>query len=68
MSADLSESALFFMNIGAIVKRQVTAKMIQLLPSIKLTDGCPMGFMSKRAAAPIKPKTDKRNMCIVRVK
>ena len=68
LSADLRGLALFFMNIGAIVKRQVMAKIIQLLPSIKLTEGCPTGFMSRSAAAPIRPKTDTRNMCIVRVK
>jgi hypothetical protein len=39
LSADLRGLALFFINIGAIVRRQVMAKIIQLLPSIKLTDG-----------------------------
>lgn len=68
LSADLSVSALFFMNSGKIVKKHTTAKITQLVQSIKLTEGCPTGFMSRSAAAPIKPKTDKRNMCMVRVK
>lgn len=39
LSADFSESALFFMNSGKIVKKHTTAKITQLLQSIKLTDG-----------------------------
>ena len=55
-------------NIGSTVNTQTTAKIAQLLQSIKLTDGLPTGLMSNSAAAPIIPNTDKRNMCMVRVK
>ena len=57
-----------FRNRGRMVSAQVIVKIAQLVQSIKLTEGCPTGFMSRSAAAPIKPKTDKRNMCMVRVK
>ena len=63
LSADFKEFALFFMNIGRIVSVQATAKMSQLRQSMKLT-----GVIKARAAAAINPNTDKRSVCMVRVK
>ena len=63
LSADFNELALFFMNIGRIVSVQATAKISQLRQSMKLT-----GVIKARAAAPINPNTDKRSVCMVRVK
>lgn len=68
LSADFSESALFFMNSGKIVKKHTTAKISQLLQSMKLTEGWLIGLISRSAAAPIIPNTDNRNICIVRLK
>ena len=57
-----------FRNRGRMVSAQVIVKIAQLLQSMKLTEGWLIGLISRSAAAPIKPKTDKRNMCMVRVK
>ena len=59
----------FFMkNIGRRVKKQTVAKISQLRQSIKLTEGWPIGRINNSAAAAIIPRTDRRSMCMVRLK
>ena len=57
-----------FRNRGRMVSAQVIVKIAQLLQSMKLTEGRLIGLISRSAAAPIIPNTDKRSMCMVRVK
>lgn len=63
LSADFNQFVLFLMNSGNIVRPQAMANIIQLRQSIKLT-----GVINARAAAAISPRTEKRNICMVRVK
>ena len=53
----------FLKNIGSMVNTPTLTKMSQLRQSIKLT-----GVINARAAAAISPSTEKRNICMVRVK